>query len=169
MLPTTGIIDTARSVMKKMQNTIAALPVIESCPNLSHQKRIRMAWGKISRRKSDILFSQYVRLKQGKCERCFSPVRFNDNGMPVSHDLSHFKGRRREITRFDEDNCSCLCKNCHRHLGENPDEHRAWMLKRLGEKRYNALVLRSSLHKKRDDAMDIITWKAMLKDIIQQK
>ena len=138
-----------------------------SSPNLSHQERVRMPWGKLKLRPSDILFSQYVRIKDGKCQRCSSPVKLNDKGLPVSHQASHFQGRRKENTRFSLSNVCCLCPNCHRYLGENPAEHYEFQVKRLGQKEVDAVILASNQYKKRDDAMDKLLWSQALKDIIK--
>lgn len=62
---------------------------------------------------ADKYFSMYVRLKQGQCQRCGSLVKFNAKGDPISHQLSHFQGRRKEATRYDIENCDCLDSGCH--------------------------------------------------------
>ena len=120
-------------------------------------------------RPSDVLFSQYIRLLQGKCQRCFSPVGFNDKGMPNTHQCSHFQGRRKEATRHDLSNCDTLCGGCHMYLTANPYEHTAWQVKTKGQKEVDLIVLRSNGYKKRDDKMECIIWRTALKDLLNNK
>ena len=61
-----------------------------------------MSYG-IKRDKADVVFSQYIRLRDMECKRCHSPVQVNDKGLPVTHQASHFQGRKKESTRFDEE------------------------------------------------------------------
>lgn len=123
-----------------------------------------MSFG-IKLRTSDILFSQYVRLLQGKCQRCFSPVQLNDKGMPNTHQASHFQGRRKEATRFDLENVDTLCGGCHSYFTANPYEHVAWQVKTKGQKEVDLIILRSNGFKKRDDVFETLTWRAALKDL----
>lgn len=123
----------------------------------------------IKLRPSDKLFSQYIRLRDRYCMRCGSPVQFNDKGMPVSHEASHFQGRRKEATRFDPENVDTMCFTCHQFLGENPYEHVAWQVKKKGQAAVDAIVLRSNGYKKRDDKMEVIIWIAAIKDLTARR
>lgn len=113
---------------------------------------------------ADKYFSWYVRLRDRQCQRCGSPVRFNDKGLPISHQASHFQGRGKENTRFNEDNVICLCGACHMYLGAHPAEHYEFQLKRLGKKKIDDLVLASNLYCKKDRAAQALYWKQRLKD-----
>ena len=93
---------------------------------------------KISCTALDKKFSVYIRMRAGyRCERmtknCSSKM-----------ECSHYHGRRKQSVRFDDENCSCLCFVCHRYFTENPSAHTAWMKKKLGEDRYNALLVRAN-------------------------
>lgn len=119
----------------------------------------------IKRRKSDELFSQYIRMRDRACQRCGSPVEFNAKGLPISHQASHFQGRGKEATRFDPENVDTLCGGCHMYLGANPYEHTAWQIKKKGIDAVNAIVLRSNGYKKRDDKMECIIWRQAIKEL----
>jgi len=110
---------------------------------------------RIKIRKSDQVFSKYICQKAKKiCARC-------GNKTPTIQN-SHFWGRKRENTRFDELNCDALCYGCHQNLGANPGEFRDWKFEQLGEKKYNLLQLRAQTYKKRDDKMDLIVAQQLL-------
>ena len=120
---------------------------------------------KIKRDKADDVFSQYIRLRDKKCMRCGSPVKFNDKGMPVSHQASHFVGRRKEATRFDEENVDTLCGGCHMYFTAQPAEHYQWQVKRKGQKVVDGLVLRSNQYQKKDRQMAYLYWSERLKEL----
>jgi len=93
-----------------------------------------MSFG-IKRTPLDIEFSLYIRNKAGgRCERCKKPSRL---------ECSHFYGRGGHSTRWDEENCIGICCGCHSFLGANPEDHREFFLKRLGQEKYDALVRRA--------------------------
>src|SRR3990167_6002756 len=109
---------------------------------------------KTSRRKTDIVFSQYLRSKIGYCEKCrkIKP-----------REVSHFWGRRNETVRFDEENCDVLCNYCHRTFHENPSSYHEWKLNKLGKKRFNALMVRANQTGKRDDKLTLLTLQQLIK------
>lgn len=95
----------------------------------------------------DILFSRYIRTKAGwKCEYCGKQYQ----PQTAALQCSHFHGRRRRSTRWDPDNCAALCFYCHRVFTENPIQHVDWFKKRLGTKKFDALMLKSNFHSKPD-------------------
>ena len=116
-------------------------------------ERIKDGGVKIKIDKADQLFSQYIRIRDGKCLRCKSPVEFNDKGLPVSHQASHFQGRGKEATRFDPDNVCTLCMGCHMYFTAHPAEHYQWQEQRLGQKLIDDLILRSNSYVKKDRKM----------------
>lgn len=106
--------------------------------------------------------SQWVRLRDKKCLRCESPVQFNEKGLPVSHQASHFQGRGKESTRFDPENLATLCGGCHQYLTANPGEHYQWQVERLGEKKVKEIIIRSNMRGKKDRKLQKIAWKAKI-------
>lgn len=118
---------------------------------------------------ADIAFSKYVRLLQGKCQRCGSPVRFNANDDPISHQLSHFQGRRKEATRYDLENCDCLCGGCHKWFTSMPFEHVQWQIKTKGQKTVDAIIVRSNSYKKKDRKLEKMIWEQAYKDLKAEK
>ena len=115
---------------------------------------------------ADTAFSQYIRIRDGKCVRCGSPVKFNDKGMPVSHQASHYYGRGRESTRFDPENVDTLCFGCHKIWGSDDKEgYRNYKMKQLGQKGFDRLTLRANTHKHKDRKMSLIQARLMLKGI----
>ncbi|MBU2061731.1 MAG: recombination protein NinG [Bacteroidetes bacterium] len=116
--------------------------------------------------KADKIFSQYIRTRDRKCMRCSSPVKFNDAGMPISHQNSHYFGRGKESTRFDQENCDTLCHGCHRIWGSDDREaYRVFKIKQLGENGFNALVLRANKTVKKDRKLSLIIVTELLKEV----
>lgn len=118
---------------------------------------------KIKRDHADEYFSQYIRLRDRKCMRCYSPVQFNPKGLPISHTNSHYFGRAREGTRFETDNCICLCLGCHQHWGSADKEgYRNFMINWLGQSRFDTLTIQAATYCKKDRAMSLIIVKQLL-------
>lgn len=120
---------------------------------------------KIKRDPADIVFSQYIRLRDKACRRCGSPVSFNDKGMPVSHQASHFVGRRKENTRFDPDNVDTLCFSCHQYFGENPIDHYDWQVEIKGQDLVDDLKLRANMYTKKDRKAEKMYWQQKLEEL----
>lgn len=109
---------------------------------------------------ADKLFSLWVRWRAGwKCERCGAQFDVGSQGLHCSH----FWGRAREATRFDPENCVAHCHGCHAHLTANPELHREWKLKQLGEEKYARLTVRAQLTAKKDRVMAKLYWQEKLK------
>lgn len=113
---------------------------------------------------ADKYFSQWVRLRDRACKRCGSPVKFNEKGLPVSHQASHFKGRRKEASRYMPENVDCLCSGCHMYLTSQPDEHYLWQVKTKGQKVVDQIILTSNTYKKRDRKLEALYWRQKLKE-----
>lgn len=116
----------------------------------------------IKRDKADTVFSQFIRLRDGKCMRCGSEIKVNDKGLPISHQASHFQGRGKEATRFDGENVDCLCGACHMYFTSHPAEHVAWQIKYKGQEKVDQIILRSNLYHKKDREMAYIYWNQRL-------
>jgi len=122
-------------------------------------------WGKRAKvRKADTLFSQYIRIKANWCcEYCHKD--FSDRKQYLH--CSHYFGRSRESTRFDEDNVVAFCSYCHNRLGhgEGRQEYTEFMINKLGQEGFDLLTLRANTYKKRDDKMTIFILNEMLRNI----
>lgn len=114
---------------------------------------------------ADTVFSQYIRLRDKSCRRCHSPVQFNAKGDPVSHQASHFQGRRKESTRFDEENVDCLCGGCHMYFTQNPGEHYQWQVQTKGQKIVDLIILRSNTYVRKDRKMAQMYWMQRYKEL----
>lgn len=113
----------------------------------------------IRRSKADKYFSDYVREKADFCcERCKS----DHHTARGSLHLSHFWGRKNKSVRFDEENVAALCFYCHRRFTENPAEHAAFFLKRLGPEKYDALGIRARMAQKVDESAVALGYKMEL-------
>lgn len=120
---------------------------------------------KIKRDPADDIFSKFIRLRDMECRRCHSRVQLNAKGDPVTHQASHFQGRRKEATRFDEENVDTLCGGCHQYFTANPGEHYEWQVKMKGQKAVDAIVLRSNMAHKKDRKMAQIFWTEQYKKL----
>ncbi len=112
--------------------------------------------------KADNVFSEYIRTRdKWTCQRCFKRYE------PPTQALhcSHFQGRGKESTRFDEENADAMCYGCHRYFTANPAEHYMWQVKRKGQKTVDMIVLRSNQYQKKDRQMAFMYWKERLKQL----
>lgn len=120
-----------------------------------------MSWGTIKLDPADVLFSKYIRMRDRLCQRCFK----RGSG-PLGIDglqNSHFQGRGKEATRFNEDNCCALCAGCHKYFSAYPAEHYRFQVERLGQEKVDKIVLLSNTHQKKDRKLARIYWKERLK------
>ena len=112
--------------------------------------------------KADKLFSIYIRTKANwTCQRCGKKYPEGSRGL---HN-SHFWGRGRENTRYDEINCDAICFGCHQYFGANPAEYAEWKKKRLGEKKYDKLMLRAHTYCKKDRKLALFKTKLLLEKL----
>lgn len=127
-------------------------------------------FGSIVIDEADKVFSWYVRKRDGECKRCHSKVRFNEKGLPVSHQASHFYGRRNQATREDPDNVDCLCGGCHQIWGSDDREsYRAFKIKQLGEQGFKLLQIRAeNKYFKKDRQMALLVAKTLLSELMGQ-
>ena len=114
-------------------------------------------------RTTDRLWTRYMRGKQDyTCQFC-GRVYCSDNCRNLG--VMHFHGRGHENVRFDEENTLCGCSiPCHQYLDTHKTEFEAFMLKRLGQKRFDLLNLRAHITKKRDDRADAIIIRHLLSE-----
>lgn len=123
---------------------------------------------KIKIRPADRVYSQYVRLRDRSCTRCGSPVVINEKGLPISHQASHFYGRRKESVRYDEKNVTTHCGGCHSFLTANPAIHKEWKIQQIGQEEFDLLTIRANTSGKRDDAMSLLVAKNLLKSVLNK-
>jgi hypothetical protein len=110
----------------------------------------------VRRDRADHYFSLFIRYRDNwRCQRCFVPY------VPVTNALhaSHFWGRARESVRFDPSNVTSHCHGCHAFLTANPELHREWKIKQIGQQQYDLLMVRAQLTVKKDRALMAIIWK----------
>lgn len=124
---------------------------------------------KVKERKSDKLFRNYIRTRDGwRCLACDlekGSKDYSENKQGLH--CSHYWSRRHENTRFDSENCISLCWYHHKFAwghGDGRSEYTAFMRKRLGDRGFDLLELRARTYKKRDDALDLIIIKQLLKE-----
>lgn len=122
----------------------------------------------VKRDKADNVFSQYIRLRDRECRRCHSPVEWNAKGLPVTHQASHFQGRGKEATRFDEENVDTLCGGCHMYFTSHPAEHYQWQVHVKGQKAVDMIVLRSNTYQKKDRQLAYLYWNQRLKEFMER-
>lgn len=125
-------------------------------------------------RKTDEMFSDYIRARDGwVCLACIEErgeskdYRFNSQGL----ECSHYWGRGHENTRFDPENCIALCYYHHRFSwghGDKRQEYTDFMKKRLGDRDFELLMVRAHTTKKKDDKMDKIIIKELLKEVYHE-
>lgn len=107
---------------------------------------------------ADKYFSLFIRYRANwKCERCGTPYEVGSQGLHCSH----FWGRARESTRFDPENCVAHCHGCHAFLTANPELHREWKLKQIGQQRYDLLMVRAHTTQKKDRLLVAIIYKEL--------
>jgi len=110
---------------------------------------------------ADRYFSLYVRTRADwRCERCGTQYNVGSQGLHASH----FWSRGRESVRYDSENVSAHCYFCHVELGGNPELHRAWKLKQLGQRRYDALMIRAEMRCKKDRKLQAMIAKKLYEE-----
>jgi 5-methylcytosine-specific restriction endonuclease McrA len=116
---------------------------------------------KIKRDPLDTLFSRYIRMKAGwKCERCGSTP--DKRGLHCHHAIHH---RRKLSTRWDEDNCISVCLGCHQYFEENDEYEQDFMIKRLGQERYDLVKARGRYTGKTDRDLIKLYLKEKIKEL----
>lgn len=100
----------------------------------------------MKRTTADKLFSEIIRTRDNwTCQRCNKTINKHSPTARQGLHCSHFIGRSRYNTRFDEMNCVALCYGCHRYFTSHPFEHHEWYFKRIGEENIVELHARSNM------------------------
>ena len=121
-----------------------------------------MSFFKVKRRPNDIKWTKHIRKRDN--DICFWCGLKCDN--PYNSGVSHYHERRKENTRYDDDNCDLMHNiPCHTKAehekkikgfkGATEDgEYTKRKKEQLGQARFDKLWMRSEIFKKRDDALD---------------
>lgn len=118
--------------------------------------------GAIKIDKADKAFSLYIRSRDNwTCQRCGTRYEPPTSALHCSH----FQGRGKEPTRFDEENADAMCYGCHRYFTAHPYEHTQWQVNRKGQQTVDLIVLRSNQYCKKDRQMAYIYWTQRLKEL----
>jgi 5-methylcytosine-specific restriction endonuclease McrA len=106
---------------------------------------------------ADKYFSLFIRKRDGwTCQRCGTTYEPPTTALHCSH----YFGRTRKSVRYDEENCDALCYGCHRFWEkEDREGYRAFKIKQLGERRFNALQVRANSTMKLDETLIAMVYK----------
>ena len=108
---------------------------------------------KIKLRKTDRIYTRIQRFRfDYTCQKCGK--KYDEYGSLSNLGVSHYYGRGKESTRFDDDNVTLLCNfPCHfRWGGDERGDYTEYMLERLGREKFSELMTRANTYKKRNDA-----------------
>lgn len=129
-----------------------------------------MGFGGIKRNLTDALFSDIVRERADwSCENCRRTFVKKESLGGSGLECSHFWSRRNKSVRWDFENAASFCSGCHRKFGENPAEHSAFFLKRLGQNKYDALGIRARTPAKIDEKSLRFAFKSELKELKERR
>lgn len=101
--------------------------------------------------KLDRTFSRYIRLRDthgGEYFRCISCGKIKPK---EKADCGHFFSRRRLSVRWDEKNCHSECAACNRFDSEHLLYYRENLIKKIGQKEFEALEVRANQTSKISD------------------
>ena len=109
---------------------------------------------KTLKKKCDVLWGLAIRKRdKDTCQSCFKP----------GNNPHHIFGRRYLSTRHDLENGICLCWACHKHKAHGDvEKFRDFIIKRLTQKRFDALKVKAYSIKTHDMSMRKIELEAYL-------
>lgn len=105
----------------------------------------------------DDIFSLIIRIKGDwtcvKCKRTYPPVISRITGLPAQNIMtnSHYYGRGKYGTRWDEDNCDPMCIFCHQKVENNKTNeiegfhYQEYLIKKIGEQRFLLITEKSKM------------------------
>jgi 5-methylcytosine-specific restriction endonuclease McrA len=117
-------------------------------------------------RLADTVFSKWIK-KRDKytCQRCGAVHQEKSQGLHCAH----FIGRRNEATRFDPENADALDYGCHSYFHQNPDKHKEWKQKQLGDERFLILTtIRKRTIVKKDDKAVVAHYRGLLANKLER-
>ena len=121
---------------------------------------------RIKLRKVDKLFTIIQRFRFNyTCQKCGK--KYSEHESLYNLGVSHYYGRSREATRFDNDNVTLLCNfPCHTKWGgEGRGDYTEYMIERLGQKGFEELTEKANTYKKRNDIETERILKEKLKEL----
>jgi len=72
------------------------------------------------------------------CQRCGTSYPINDcRGLHISH----YWGRASWTSRLLRSNVWLHCHGCHQYLGSRPHDFKEWVLNKMGQEKYDALMI----------------------------
>lgn len=93
----------------------------------------RTTLGSLIARATEV-FNRWIRNRDGRCMEC---------GVTINLTCAHFFTAKRHSTRWDPENACALCFACHRHYTDNREAWTEWLVKRLGQEKYDEIEQRS--------------------------
>lgn len=83
-------------------------------------------------KKLDMVFSLFVRKRDGRCVTCTNLKR-----LPLTN--GHLFSRVAFSTRWDELNCHCQCTGCNLYHEHDSGRFTTWFLRKFGQEKYELL------------------------------
>ena len=99
-------------------------------------RRMTRKWkakGNGLRTKLDIVFSQYIRLRDVRPDGTFTCISCNRVLPYDQSDCGHYINRKHMSTRFSERNCNAQCRSCNRFDEGNMQGYRRGLIAKYGE------------------------------------
>lgn len=121
---------------------------------------------KMKIRRSDAIFSEYIRRRDVGCVYKFKCSNLIQDWKSLQ--ASHWQGRRHEGTRFDPDNVDASCAKCHAWITDTAEGAKAldaFKLNQLGQQRYNMVLLRANSYSKKDEFLARLYAKELLNSL----
>jgi len=98
--------------------------------------------------KLDKVFSLYIRLRDSNANGYFFCISCGRMKAWSHADCGHYFSRARMNTRYDEKNCNAECSYCNRMSADHLDGYQANLMKKIGEKEFDLLRVRSNMVRK---------------------
>jgi 5-methylcytosine-specific restriction endonuclease McrA len=139
-----------KSALKRGNSVLKRTPLKKVSLNKKKYSKKRMIYGirVWSLTVADSYFSKWLREQRNYiCEMC-------GNTEKEKMQCSHYIGRAEKATRYDPDNCDCLCWSCHSKMEDRKQyEYRDWKIAKMGEKEHNQLKLKQKTSLGEKDAI----------------
>lgn len=100
-----------------------------------------MGWHTTKSFPADVVFSRFVRLRDGKCVLC-GRLGTGPDGI-FGLQASHFYSRGKWSTRYDQHNVWSLCISDHKKSHQDISEYKNFLIEQLGQQAFDALTVRA--------------------------